>query len=275
MLLLIENWRAAENRGVMGLEQIYHFTLDLNEKTMLFFPEANGKKGQGSQDAVEEQIRAVFLPLGGAIQALSVSPREVRLTWQEDNKQPGVVQKIEATLAGENPADRMLLLELFLSDDPETPELLYTLGSAYCDQNDLERAIELLSRLVDCAPEHINGRVAKGAALLKAGRMAEGISELETAIRMDPENLWAHRTLGAGLMLLNRYTEAAANLRLAREIDPEDQQAWFEYGQVMEAVGESEQAEVAYVKAIEIDAFSGVAEAARKRREGLDGRKKV
>jgi tetratricopeptide (TPR) repeat protein len=255
----------------MGLEQIYHFTLELNDGTMLFFPEANGKKGQGFQEAVEKRIRALFLPLGGVIQALSVSRQELRLAWQEDNRQPGMQQKIAAMLSGGNALDGMLLLELFLSDDPENPELLYALGSAYADQNDQERAIELLTRLVACAPEHVNGRVAKGAALLKAGRISEGISELETAVRQDPENLWAHRTLGAGLMLLNRYTEAAANLRLAREIDPEDQQAWFEYGQVMEAVGENEQARTAYEKAIEIDAFSGVAEAARKRRDGLGG----
>ena len=104
------------------------------------------------------------------------------------------------------------LLELFLSDEPENPDLLYNLGMAYSDQNNLERAIELLTKLVTNAPDHINGRVAMGVALLRAGKINEGISELETAVRQAPENLWAHRNLGAGLMLLNRYSEAADHI---------------------------------------------------------------
>jgi len=250
----------------MGLERIYNFRLVLDEQMRRFFPEVQGKYGADFRKAVEERIRKVFAPLGGFIQAMSVSKREIKMTWQEDNKQPGVQPQNAALLSGVNPADGLLLLELFLSDEPGNAELLYALGTAYSDQNDLERALELFTRLVKCAPEHINGRVAKGAALLKAGKIEEGNRELEAAVRLAPENLWAHRTLGAGLMLLNRYSEAAANLRLARDMDPQDQQAWFEYGQALEEMGESEQAEMAYGKTIEIDEFSEIAEKARQKR---------
>jgi len=111
-----------------------------------------------------------------------------------------------------------------------------------------------------------------GVALLRAGKMNEGISELETAVRQAPENLWAQRNLGAGLMLLNRYSEAAAHLRLAREIDPEDQQSWFGYGQAMDAMDKLEEADSAYLKTIEIDEFSDIAERARQARTKLAGR---
>ena len=259
----------------MGLERIYHCRLALDKRNRALFPEAAGKEGRDFQATVSERIRSAFAPLGGLIQALTVSPRLIRLTWQEDNRQPGVLQKIEAMLGGGKAADGRLLLELFLSDDPENPALLYALGTATSDQNDLERAIELLSRLVEIAPGHVNGRVAKGAALLKAGKINEGISELQTAVRLDPDNLWAHRTLGAGLMLLNKYTEAAANLRLARQIDPEDQQAWFEYAQAFEALEAVEQAESAYLKTIEIDEFSEIAQKARQRREELVNKGKI
>jgi len=253
----------------MGLERIYHFKLALDEKRRALFPEAIGKEGRAFQAAVGEHIRAVFEPLGGVIQALTVSPSTLKLTWQEDTRQPGVLQKIEALLGGGKPADGMLLLELFLSDEPENPGLLYALGTAYSDQNDMEEAIGLFSRLVEVAPEHVNGRVAMGAALLKTGKIPEGISELQAAVRLDPDNLWAHRTLGAGLMLLNKYTEAAANLRLARQIDPEDQQAWFDYAQAFEGMDAVEQAESAYLKTIEIDEFSEIAEKARRRLEEI------
>lgn len=257
------------------MERIYHFRLPLDEHTLRLFPQARGKRGAPLRKALGEQIRAAFAALGGVIQALEVDKGEIVMTWQEDNRQPGLQTRLAALLGGASPADGLLLLELFLSDEPENAGWLYALGTAYSDRNDLERALELFTRLVACAPQHVNGRVAKGSALLKAGRIEEGLRELEAAVRLAPENLWAHRSLGAGLMLLNRYSEAVANLRLAREIDPQDQPAWFEYGQALEAMGESEQAEMAYGKTIEIDEFSALAEQARQRRAGLEEKKKI
>jgi tetratricopeptide (TPR) repeat protein len=253
----------------MVQERIYKFNLALNEKTLLFFPEAQGKTGAAFENAIRERIRSAFQPLGGLIFAISVNKRTITMAWQDKPNQPAVLEAIAARLARGKSAQGLLLLELFLSDDPENPELLYMLGTAYSDQNDLERSIELLTRLVALAPERVNGRVAKGAALLRAGRIEEGVSDLETAVKLEPENLWAHRTLGAGLMLLNRYSEAAANLRLAREIDEQDQQAWFEYARALEGMEAIEQAEAAYLKTIEIDEFSEVAEMARGKLVGM------
>jgi tetratricopeptide (TPR) repeat protein len=253
----------------MAPERIYKFNLSLNDKTTLFFPEAQGKTGPAFENAIRERIRAAFQPLGGLIFAISVNKRTITMAWQEKPNQPAVLEAIAGRLARGKAAQGLLLLELFLSDEPENPDLLYMLGTAYSDQNDLQRAIQLLSKLVELAPKHVNGHVARGAALLRAGRIEEGVRELEAAIRLDPENLWAHRTLGAGLMLLNRYSEAAANLRLAREIDEQDQQAWFEYAQALEGMHAIEQAEAAYFKTIEIDGFSEVAELARQRRAAI------
>ena len=249
----------------MGLERIYHFTLELDQHSRLFFPQAVGKKGRAFEDAVGARIRSAFQPLGGSLPALSVSRHVIQLTWQAGDDPAQALRKITALLNGGQAADGLLLLELFLSADPENPDLLYTLGTAYGDQNNLERSIDLLSRLVAIAPEHVNGRAHLGAQLLRAGKIAEGVHELEAAVRLDPENLWAHRNLGAGLMLLNRYSEAAANLRLARDIDADDQQAWFDYAMALDASDAGEQAESAYLKTIEIDEFSEIAEQARQR----------
>jgi len=253
-------------------ERIYHFTLELDEQSRFFFPEAVGKKGRAFEISIGGRIRTAFQPLGGTIQALSVGKRGISMTWQAGLSQAEVLQNIAERLALGSPADGMLLLEFFLSADPENPELLYALGMAYNDQNDLERAMARLSRLVASAPEHVNGRVAMGAVLLRAGKISEGVRELESAVRQDPENLWAHRNLGAGLMLLNRYSEAAANLRLARDIDADDQQAWFDYARALDGMGAMEQAESAYLKTIEIDEFSQIAEEARQRRAKLVGK---
>jgi len=256
----------------MVVKRVYNLSVVLNETTLPFFPEALAKEDSAFHDAIAERIRSVFQPLGGVIQALSVSERLIKLAWQAEHKQPEITQEIAAILTRGNYADGILLLELFLSDDPENSDLLYNLGMAYSDQNNLERAIDLLTRLITNAPEHINGQVALGVALLRKGNINEGISELETAVRQTPENLWAHRNLGAGLMLLNRYSEAAAHLRLAREIDPDDQQSWFGYGQALAAQDKIEEADSAFLKTIEIDEFSAIAERARQARTKLADR---
>ena len=253
----------------MTLKRVYNFTLELNEKTLTFFPEAIGKEKSAFNEAITERIRSAFQHLDGVIQSLSVSERLIKITWQDDHKKQGYLDEIANSLTKGNYADGILLMELFLSDEPEKTDLLYNLGMAYSDQNNWERAIELLTKLVTNAPGHIHGRVAMGVALLRAGKTNEGISELENAVRQDPENLWAQRNLGAGLMRLNRYSEAAEHLRLATEIAPEDQPAWFGYGQALDALEKAEEADTAYLKTIELDEFSEIAELARQARTKL------
>jgi len=220
----------------MVLKRIFNFTLELNEKTLFLFPGAIGKEKFAFSEAVTERIRSAFQHLEGVIQSLSVSERGIKITWQDDHKKQGTLDKIANILKKGDYANGILLLELFLSDEPENTDLLYNLGMAYSDQDNWERAIELLSKLVTNEPGHINGHVARGVALLRAGKTNEGINELEIAVKHAPENLWAQRNLGAGLMRLNRYPEAAEHLRLATEIDPDDQSSWYGYGQALDAL---------------------------------------
>jgi len=253
----------------MAFNDVHNFTLALNEKTLFLFPEAIGKEKYAFSDAVTGRIRLAFQHLDGVIQSLSVSERSIKITWQDDLKKQGYLDVIANILKKGNYADGILLLELFLSDEPENPDLQYNLGMAYSDQNNSERAIELLSKLATKEPGHINGRVALGVALLRAGKTNEGLSELEIALRQAPENLWAQRNLGAGLMRLNRYPEAAEHLRIATEIGQDDQQSWYGYGQALDALEKAEEADKAYQKTLEIDEFSDIAELARQARSKM------
>ena len=135
---------------------------------------------------------------------------------------------------------------------------------AYSDQNNLDRAIALLTRLVAIESGHINGRVALGVALFRNKQDAEGLRELEIALRQDPRNLWAHRNLAAGLARLGRYSDAEEHFRLATEIDPDDQASWYGYGQTLEHLEKSEDADRAYRKIIQLNEFGDFAELAEK-----------
>lgn len=250
----------------MASARTYDLSLELNENRLQFFPEAVGKENADFRAAVTKRVRTAFTQLNGVLQSVTVSDTLIKLTWQADQKRAGYLDQIAATLTKGNYADGILLLELFLSGDPDNPDLLYNLGMAYSDQNQLNQAIALLQRLVAIEPGHVNGRVALGVALLRNKNDDQGIEELETAIKHDPRNLWAHRNLGAGLMRLKRHAQAEEHLRLATEIDPNDQASMYGYGQALDAGEKFEQADAAYEKTVALDEFSNLAELARKAR---------
>jgi tetratricopeptide (TPR) repeat protein len=251
----------------MALFRKHTLSLDLNNDTLsFFFPEAGNAK---NHDAIADRVRSTFNNLNGVIETLTIGATKIEMHWNDDLSKSDNLDKIAAILTQGNYLDGILLLELFLSEDPDNPDLLYNLGMAYSDQNKLSHSIELLSRLISVKPDHVNGRVALGIALVRNNQEEEGVRELQTAAQKEPENLWAHRNLGGGLMRLKRFPEAAEHLRIATELSPQDQQVWYGYAQALEALDNIEAADKAYIQTIEIDGFSKIADLARKARSNI------
>jgi tetratricopeptide (TPR) repeat protein len=251
----------------MALFRKHTLSLDLNNDTLsFFFPEAGNAK---NHDAIADRVRSTFNNLNGVIETLTIGATKIEMHWNDDLSKSDNLDKIAAILTQGNYLDGILLLELFLSEDPDNPDLLYNLGMAYSDQNKLSHSIALLTRLMSVKPDHVNGRVALGIALVRNNQEEEGVRELQTAAQKEPENLWAHRNLGGGLMRLKRFPEAAEHLRIATELSPQDQQVWYGYAQALEALDNIEAADKAYIQTIEIDGFSKIADLARKARSNI------
>ena len=216
-----------------------------------------------------DRIRDVLNLLDGVIQTMSTQDDgDIQITWKPSpRKDP--LDKIANILKGGKLDEGILLLELFLSDDPDDENVLFNLGMAYSDTGELNHAIEHLRHLVKSDPNHTHGRVALGVALLRFRKTDEGVHELETAIAQKPDDLWARRNLGAGLMQAERFSEAVEHLRHAIEIAPDDQAAWYGLAQALQFSGEMLESDKAYIKAIELDEFSDIAELARKARSNL------
>ena len=251
------------------MKRKYNLSLELNENTLALFPKAIGQESDEFKEEVVQRVRGTFDYLEGVIQSLSVSETMLKINWQADLKGTGYLEKIASLLTKGNYEDGILLLELFLSAEPDNPDMLYNLGMAYSDQNNMERSVDLLSRLVDIEPDHINGRVALGVALVRMGKTDEGVNTLEAVVMQAPDNLWAQRNLGAGLIKLERYADALEHLRRATEIDPADQAAWFGYGQALDASGQTQEADNAYQRTISLDEYSEISEHARGARSAI------
>jgi Flp pilus assembly protein TadD len=249
----------------MTLFHKHRLTFDLNYKTRTFFFE-KAKKNK-DQTVVAERVRAAFDKLDGVIQSLTSAESKITVEWNEDLNAP-FLGRIAALLTEGNYTDGILLLEFFRSESPDDPDILYNLGMAYSDQNQLPQAVEILAQVVKTRPDHVNGRVALGVAYLRSKQIEAGVKELQTAVEQEPENPGAQRNLGVGLAQLKRHAEAAEHFRKAAELAPQDQQAWYGYAKALEEMG-NDDADEAYKRAITADEYSQIAEFAKEARSRI------
>ena len=123
-----------------------------------------------------DRIRDAVNQLEGVIQVMTTQPDgDIQITWKPGLKS-NPFEKIVQILQAGNTDDGILLLELFVSDDPADENSLFNLGMAYSDSGELNHAAEYLRELLKINPAHINGRVALGVALLRAKKTDEGIT---------------------------------------------------------------------------------------------------
>jgi tetratricopeptide (TPR) repeat protein len=219
--------------------------------------------------AISQYVREQIARLGGVIETLAVDNREIRLAWRPEAVAETAVDRIVDILKKGELSPAVLLLRLLLSDNPADPILLYNLGMALSDQNRLAEAMTFLEQLLQREPNHANGRVALGVAQMRAGNTDLAVQTLELALTLDPQNPWAHRNLAAGLLKLKRSEEGLQHIRQAVELNPKDELAWYGLGQALEVAGDAAGADDAYLKVIELDEYSRVAEPARQARSRL------
>lgn len=208
-----------------------------------------------------EQIRRALESMAGEIERFDLREDEVDIIWRP-NTDTDPHQQIADMMRTGNHADGILLLELFLSDDPADTTALFNLGMAYSDQGEWHRAIEVLRKLIEYEPQHTNGLVALGVALLRANQTQDGIYELQHALTQGPDNVWARQNLGAGLLQLGHHAEALEHLRHAVEIKADDPALWFDYGRALQMNNDVRAAQKAYRKVIDLDESSEIAQRA-------------
>ncbi|PWE17183.1 hypothetical protein DDZ18_05660 [Marinicauda salina] len=136
-------------------------------------------------------------------------------------------------------ADRAVSLER------DAPDVLGYAGCALCDIGEGERGLPLLDRALELDPSNAQAHAAKGASLILRGRFAEGVDELEAAVRISPKHpavaFWLHQ-LGLGLQQLGRLDEARAALERARRYDADFLPAALLLARILSDSGETDAA---------------------------------
>ena len=84
-----------------------------------------------------------------------------------------------------------------------------------------EQAIEILTALLDCKPDHLEGLVVRGAANREAGRLREALADLERAAYLAPDDPYGLSELAATWYAFGDSGRALEYCARARLLAPE------------------------------------------------------
>jgi tetratricopeptide (TPR) repeat protein len=135
---------------------------------------------------------------------------------------------------------------------PESPKDLGVL------QQDLDRKSTLddvvgFEHLLAAAPNDGSLHEALASSLLRLGRGAEALNELETAVRLNRNSAMAHYNLGTALLVQRRVAEAIDRFEQALRLKPSLATAHNSLGFALKSIGRLDDAIAHYRQALAID----------------------
>jgi|LSQX01.2.fsa_nt_gb hypothetical protein len=104
----------------------FDMQIDTNEKLLRLLPE--DEKNRTSKEFpyhVNNLIRHLFADIGGLISSTAINSDNVAVQWKTDLPQIEPYKGLEEMLNNGRLKEAVLLLELFLSDDPENEIFIY------------------------------------------------------------------------------------------------------------------------------------------------------
>ncbi len=160
---------------------------------------------------------------------------------------PGSSKPTLAEMPGDAPATEGLKLEELgsISENGETPELRDCLKSLL--SKNYEQAILQADALLKKQPEFIAVHEVKAAALVKQGKVEEGMQVLENALRFAPKPARVVRKMGDTYLLLEQFDQAETAFKRALDLDPSDTLPHQRLGYLYERAGKIDQAVSSYL----------------------------
>jgi Flp pilus assembly protein TadD len=230
-------------------------------------PAARNPCTDAFRQAVSRFFEDQYRDFGGWVQ-IAVDPMTISVAWRPDPSRPAPLEVAVAALKRGEVEKGIRLLEVLRRQEPDRVEVLYNLGAVLSDQGRVDEALRHLRHAAELQPSYADNLVAMGVALVRQGKLDEAVRVLERAVLADPANPWAHRNLGACLLKTGDGAGATKAFRTAVDLNPQDQQAVFGLAEVLREVDVTE-ADRLYIRVIELDARSQLAEFAREARTNL------
>lgn len=136
---------------------------------------------------------------------------------------------------------------------PPAAERILSDAHRAIDDDDLERALQLLDEGLALVPDHAGLISTRGQVLVALMHPLEAESDLRRALGLDPFQQDARRALAGLYAQYGRWRDAAAEYTRYLTLAPDDPAAWYALGQVRERQGRPTDATAAYSAALELD----------------------
>ena len=146
-----------------------------------------------------------------------------------------------------------------LSKDHMRAASYNNLATAYREQGDLPRAIELYETALSLDPDYAQAHSNIGSALAASGEPDRAIEHYRLAIAADPDTGDLRYNYGNALLAANLYAEAAEQFRFAVEAWPEDAEAYNNLGIALASAGSMADAAEAFREAVRLDPAGALA----------------
>jgi tetratricopeptide (TPR) repeat protein len=128
------------------------------------------------------------------------------------------------------------------------------LGKAFYENSATQyEAVDVLKKALDLAPDSPQERVNYGLALLRAGKAAEGMAELEQAQQQDPTVPHTWFNLGITYKRASQYDRAIVQLEEMARLVPQEPITHYNLGVLYKLNNEPERALQHFERATEID----------------------
>ena len=142
-----------------------------------------------------------------------------------------------------------LLLKV-LEEAPGHIDALYNLGLAYGETGDFDRSVATLKQCLEVKPDYTGAWVALGFSLYRQKSYAAAVEALEHALQIEPNHVFALMNLGGVLAFQGRLEDAAQTMERAYALLPDDPAILHGLAKLKEDLGDLDSAEK-YLKELE------------------------
>lgn len=144
------------------------------------------------------------------------------------------------------------MAELTVQLRPKSPDDAAGLEQVF-DVRERQASLAMAEMRVRNEPGNARYQAFLGAGYVEAGRFADAIGPLQTAIRLDETLANAHSDLGTALMETQRLSDALTHLRRATELAPRDENMFYNLGNALSAANRNAEAESAFARALTLN----------------------
>ncbi len=138
--------------------------------------------------------------------------------------------------------------------NPDTFKAHYNLGDALIVQKGVTpEALHHYNEALRLEPESVEAHNSLGIALIRMGKVAEGIDILQEALRIEADSVDTHANLGAALLKLGKTDQAVVYLRKALQIKPDIPEVHTNLGIILADKGKYAEAVAHFRKALKAD----------------------